>query len=73
MTRLMIAVAPANISDSHCFELYEFHMVLDQFLKPWILDVSNVVPSTKAKTASEYKLHFDMLNKMLDVAVQNKR
>lgn len=39
MVRTLISVQPIMISDRHCFELYGFDVMIDQDLKPWLIEV----------------------------------
>ena len=40
---------------ANCFELYGFDVILDQALKPWVLEV-NVLPSLSSSSAFDKKI-----------------
>lgn len=66
LLRSLLAVQPVMISDRHCFELYGYDIIIDQDLKPWLLEV-NASPSLTANTKEDYAMKSDMLHGMLDV------
>lgn len=71
--RTLLAVQPVMINDKHCFELYGYDILIDQCLKPWLLEV-NASPSLTASDKSDWMLKFGMLEDMLDIVdVEGKR
>jgi tubulin polyglutamylase TTLL9 len=66
MLRSLLAVQPIMISDRHCFEMYGYDIIIDQDLKPWLLEV-NASPSLTANTREDYLMKTEMLHGMLDV------
>lgn len=64
--RALLAVQHVMISDKHCFELYGYDVIIDQDLKPWLLEV-NASPSLTANTREDYLMKTEMLHGMLDV------
>ena len=64
--RALLAVQHVMISDKHCFELYGYDIIIDQDLKPWLLEV-NASPSLTANTREDYLMKTEMLHGMLDV------
>ena len=64
--RSLLSVQKIIISDKHCFELYGYDVMIDDQLKPWLIEV-NASPSLSANTAQDYQLECGMLDDMLEV------
>ena len=64
--RSLLAVQPVMINDRHCYELYGYDIIIDQDLKPWLLEV-NASPSLTANTREDYLMKTEMLHGMLDI------
>ena len=56
----MQSVAKVIINDKHCFELYGFDVLLDENLKPWLIEI-NSSPSMTANTPTDYETKLGLL------------
>lgn len=64
--RSLLAVQPVIINDRHCFELYGYDILIDDNLKPWLIEV-NASPSLTANTEDDRQMKKEMLHAMLDI------
>eukprot|EP00759_Apiculatamorpha_spiralis_P021741 PhF_6_TR26321/c0_g1_i1/m.37840/K16603/TTLL9; tubulin polyglutamylase TTLL9 len=73
LLRTLQAVHKVMIQDKHCFELYGFDILIDDRLKPWLLEV-NASPSLTAETPADYHIKFNLLEDMFNIIdVERKR
>ncbi|WAR11539.1 TTLL9-like protein [Mya arenaria] len=54
------------INDKHCFEMYGYDVLLDDKLKPWLIEI-NASPSLTASGKDDYDLKHGVLNDVLNV------
>ncbi|KAL0039776.1 hypothetical protein WJX77_007669 [Trebouxia sp. C0004] len=54
------------INDRHCFELYGYDVIIDQSLKPWLIEV-NASPSLSATTHSDRLLKCKVIHDTLQL------
>lgn len=64
--RSLQSVQKVIINDKHCFELYGYDILLDQDLKPWLIEV-NASPSLNATSPEDYSMKYDLLEDVLHV------
>ncbi|XP_045410689.1 polyglutamylase complex subunit TTLL1 isoform X3 [Lemur catta] len=69
------AVAPLSLqpvmnNDKHCFECYGYDIIIDDKLKPWLIEV-NASPSLTSSTANDRILKYNLINDTLNIAVPN--
>ncbi|XP_059153430.1 probable tubulin polyglutamylase TTLL9 [Physella acuta] len=60
------SVQKVIINDKHCFEMYGYDILLDDTLKPWLIEI-NASPSLTASGQEDYDLKFGLLNDVLNV------
>ena len=64
--RSLLAVSHVMINDRHCFEMYGYDLLIDEDLKPWLVEV-NASPSLSANTREDFLMKTEMLHGMVDV------
>ena len=62
----LLSVQKVMISDKHCFEMYGYDILIDDQLKPWLIEV-NASPSISADTIQDYDLKFGLLEDVYTV------
>jgi len=60
------AVQSVMISDKHCFEMYGYDIMIDDDLKPWLLE-ANASPSLSTTTPEDKALKMRVINDTLQV------
>ena len=58
------AVAPVMVSDRHCYECYGYDIIVDDAMKPWLIEV-NASPSLSSTTVADrsghHQINFNLL------------
>ncbi|KAM7537304.1 hypothetical protein Aperf_G00000069149 [Anoplocephala perfoliata] len=62
----LLSVQQVMINDKHCFELYGYDILVDDNLKPWLLEI-NASPSLTASSSEDYNLKLNLLGDTLSV------
>jgi tubulin polyglutamylase TTLL9 len=70
--RSLLAVQRVMIQDKHCFEMYGYDIIIDAYLKPWLLEV-NASPSLTADTDEDKHMKHALLEDMLTVVDMEKK
>ncbi|XP_056455926.1 probable tubulin polyglutamylase TTLL9 isoform X2 [Gadus chalcogrammus] len=70
--RSLLSVQKVIINDKHCFELYGYDILLDDCLKPWLIEV-NASPSLTASSQEDYEMKCRVLEDTLHVVDMEAR
>lgn len=62
----LYAVKPMAWQDKHCFEVYGYDILLDEHLKPWLVEV-NASPSLLATSDADRRLKLAVMNDTLNI------
>ncbi|RLU21017.1 hypothetical protein DMN91_007633 [Ooceraea biroi] len=62
------AVAPVMANDRHCFECYGYDIIIDNNLKPWLIEV-NASPSLTSTTVNDRILKYKLIDNILSVVL----
>ncbi|XP_075547728.1 tubulin tyrosine ligase-like 1B isoform X3 [Dermacentor variabilis] len=63
---------PSMLSDWHCFECYGYDVLLDEDLRPWLLEV-NASPSLTSSTRADARLKQALVDDVLRLAAPSGR
>jgi tubulin polyglutamylase TTLL9 len=64
--RSLTAVQKVVMNDKHCFELYGYDILIDDTLKPILIEI-NANPSLTSNTAIDNEMKVKMLDDMLTI------
>lgn len=62
------AVAPVMANDRHCFECYGYDIIIDNKLKPWLIEV-NASPSLTSTTVNDRILKYKLVDNIISVVL----
>ena len=62
------SVQSVIINDKHCFEVYGFDVLIDEALKPWLIEV-NASPSLSSTTEMDRNLKMGVINDAFNVVI----
>ncbi|CEG39586.1 probable tubulin polyglutamylase ttll1 isoform x2 [Plasmopara halstedii] len=68
MVHTLKAVQHVIINDPHCFECYGYDIIVDETLKPWLVEV-NASPSLTTTTREDCNMKSRLLRDVLELAV----
>lgn len=68
MLHALKAVQNVIINDPHCFECYGYDIIVDETLKPWLVEV-NASPSLSTTTQDDRNMKSRLLRDVLELAV----
>jgi len=66
MINSLKSVQNVMINDKHCFEMYGYDIIIDDDLKPWLIEV-NASPSLSATTQVDRTLKSGLINDVLNI------
>ena len=55
-------------NDRHCFECYGYDIIIDEDLKPWLIEV-NASPSLSGTTAADRIMKFSLVNDIINIVM----
>ncbi|XP_018331645.1 probable tubulin polyglutamylase TTLL1 [Agrilus planipennis] len=62
------AVQPVIATDRHCFECYGYDIIIDNKLKPWLIEV-NASPALTSTTANDRILKHKLVDNILSIVI----
>ena len=62
------SVQSVIINDKHCFEMYGYDILIEDNLKPWLIEV-NASPSVSTTTESDRKLKMGVIESVFKIVV----
>lgn len=62
------AVSGVISNDRHCFECYGYDIIIDDNLKPWLIEV-NASPSLTSTTSSDRIMKYKLMNDVINIVI----
>ena len=62
------SVQSVIINDKHCFEMYGYDILIEDNLKPWLIEV-NASPSLSTTTESDRKLKYSVMESVFQIVI----
>ncbi|KAJ8024263.1 putative tubulin polyglutamylase TTLL1 [Holothuria leucospilota] len=62
------AVAGVMTNDKHCFECYGYDIIIDDNLKPWLIEV-NASPSLSSTTVNDRIMKYNLINDTINLVM----
>lgn len=56
------------INDKHCFEMYGYDILIEENLKPWLIEI-NASPSLSTTTDSDRKLKMSVMESVFQIVI----
>ena len=57
-------------NDKHCFECYGYDIIIDENIKPWLIEV-NASPSLTSTTSSDRIMKFKLISDIINIVIPN--
>ena len=64
------SVQSVIINDKHCFEVYGYDVLIEDNLKPWLIEV-NASPSLSTTTESDRQLKMSVMQEVFQIVIPN--
>ncbi|EDV19721.1 uncharacterized protein TRIADDRAFT_33013 [Trichoplax adhaerens] len=61
------SVQAVMVNDKHCFECYGYDIIIDDAMKPWLIEV-NASPSLTSTTVNDRIMKYNLVNDTLNIA-----
>ena len=62
------SVQSVIINDKHCFEMYGYDILIDENLKPWLIEI-NASPSLSTTTKTDKDLKMNLINDVYKIVL----